>query len=113
LFDGSTCWAERTITLCPRCGERLTLQSLHEQTLFAKTTVSGWLRGWPAVRQHLDRRISQASADDSQLAADQAETILAEFDWSLRQLSRLVAQLDQPCEAALGLSEDELMLTHG
>lgn len=99
FFDGRTCWTERTIRHCPRCGGHLTRAVLRTTPPAPAGTLATYLLTWPYVQQQLEEIVRQRAQRDPAFRAGQAQAEILELEAALNRVADLAAGLEEPTHA--------------
>ncbi|HEX6292017.1 MAG TPA: hypothetical protein VFZ66_22715 [Herpetosiphonaceae bacterium] len=95
FYDGARAWNEGPIASCPRCGQRLALDTLGEQPSGPASTLRMWQRDWVKLRQQLEALIEEQERHDPHFYPYHAEMELTEFENALRRIAELASSLKE------------------
>jgi hypothetical protein len=89
----------RAVASCPRCGELLTTATQQTPPHHPAIIVREWCRYWPELRHALNAAISARQQQNPTFYGYEVETILRDFEFLLRTVTDLAADLLTPIDA--------------
>lgn len=89
----------RAIASCPKCGEPLVTGMARTAAPQPANMLREWCADWPDLRHALDAVLAARQQQEPSIYGYEAETVLIEFEYLLRTVADLAADLLIPVDA--------------
>lgn len=101
FFDGAEELHGAPITICPHCGQALTLEALQTQPHGVAATLESWTKQWPALHRQIDAQLAEVLRRDPAFYPYHAEQAITDFAAALQLIADLTLQLSDQRSATL------------
>ena len=101
FFDGADPQHSTPITVCPRCAQPLTVDTLNEQPLSLAATLAAWQEAWPDLQRRIETLVQHHVEQNPHFYPYHVDVAVAEFARALNAMVEITAQLEaQPAGVA-------------